>query len=80
MESLQARWSRNKKQILILQVRPWWPAVSIAVLAGPLTLQQYYWLSQQNKQKDTKIDRSYTKNNYITKRLIHKKENKWIHK
>ena len=38
------------KQIIIIQTRPWWPAVSIAILGGPLTLQHYYCLSQVNKQ------------------------------
>ena len=76
MESLQACKSHNKQQILIVQVRPRWAAVNIPILAGPLTLQQYYWLSQQNKQKKSEIGKSYTKNNYITKRLIDKKETK----
>ena len=36
-----------------MQTRPWWPAISIAILGGQLTLRHYYWLSQQSKQKDT---------------------------
>ena len=49
---------RSFKQIIIIvQVRLWWPAVRIAILDGPLTLQHYYWLSQQNKQKTLKLTR-----------------------
>ena len=58
------------KQIIIIQTRPWWPAVSIAILGRPLTLWHHYCLSQVNKDtlKFTRI--TQTKND--NKKIINK--------